>query len=108
MKRFIMILTTVLLVVFSISINAQTQSFTRKGDNFEQVSVKSISQSAIKTKFTWTDTKGKTYPIYITKTGRCFINKVSSKTGKEYKYSLKEDLAKTICKELNITYQEKK
>ena len=82
------------------------QSFTRNGNNFEQVS-KSASSEATKTKFTWTDTKGNKYPIFVTKTGRCFVNKLSSKTNKEYKYYLKEDLSRAICKELGIIYQEK-
>lgn len=94
-----------LFTLFSVSVNAQ--SFTRKGNNFEQVTNNSTA-TATKTDYTWTDTKGNTYPIYITKTGRCFVNKVSSKTGKDYKYYLKEDISRIICKELNIIYQEKK
>lgn len=83
------------------------QSFVKKGNNFEQVSTRNVASTATKTKFTWTDTKGNTYPIYVTKIGRCFVNKISSKTNKEYKYYLKEDLSRAICKELGITYQEK-
>lgn len=83
------------------------QSFVKKGNNFEQVSTRNVASTATKTKFTWTDTKGNTYPIYVTKTGRCFVNKISSKTNKEYKYYLKEDLSRAICKELGIIYQEK-
>lgn len=100
------ILLSVLLIVFSISLDAQAQSFTRSGNNFEQVSTRNSSSSATKTKFTWTDSKNNTYPIYITKTGRCFVNKVSSKSEKEYKYYLSEEIARAICKELNVTYQE--
>lgn len=78
------------------------QSFTQNGTNFTQVS-KSLSQGT-KTKFTFTDSKGNKYPIYITEKGRCYVMKVSSKTNKEYKYYLKEDLSRQVCKELGITY----
>lgn len=94
----------VMMLAFS---TANAQSYTRRGDNFTQVSTKT-SGNATKTKFTWTDSKGKSYPIFVTSTGRCYVNKVSSKTGKEYKYYLKEDIAREVCKELGIIYKEKK
>ena len=103
MKSFITIIIAILLGICNIN----AQSFTRNGDIFTQVNTKSDKNSATLTKFTWKDSKGKEYPIFITANGRCFVNKVSSKTGKEYKYYLKEDLAKEICKALNITYKEK-
>lgn len=84
------------------------QSFVKKGNNFEQVSTRNVASTATKTKFTWTDSKGKSYSIFVTSTGRCYVNRVSSKTGKEYKYYLKEDIAREICKELGILYKEKK
>lgn len=96
----------VLIVLLSVSLNTQAQSFTRKGNTFEQVSSKKTSSSK-QTQFTWTDSKGKTYPIFITKNGRCFVNKISSKTGKEYKYYLPKEIALEVCKELGITYLEK-
>lgn len=94
----------VMMLAFS---TANAQSYTRQGDNFIQVSTKT-SGNATKTKFVWTDSKGKNYPIYVTATGRCYVNRISSKTGKEYKYYLKEDIAREVCKELGITYREKK
>lgn len=94
----------VMVLAFS---TANAQSYTRQGDNFTQVSTKT-SGNAAKTKFTWADSKGKSYSIFVTSTGRCYVNKVSSKTGKEYKYYLKEDIAREICKELGIIYKEKK
>nr|DAQ75232.1 MAG TPA: hypothetical protein [Crassvirales sp.] len=103
MKSFITIIIAILLGVCNIN----AQSFTRNGNTFTQVSTKSDKKSAIQTKFTWKDSKGNVYPIFITSTGRCFVNKVSGKTGKEYKYYLKEDLAREMCKALNITYKEK-
>ena len=103
MKSFITIIIAILLGVY----NVNAQSFTRNGNTFTQVTTKSVAKSTVKTKFTWKDSKGIVYPIFITSNGRCFINKVSSKTNKRYKYYLKEDLAKEICKVLNITYKKK-
>lgn len=102
MKHLLIML--VMMLAFS---TANAQSYTRNGNNFTQISIKT-SGNATKTKFTWTDSKGKNYPIFVSSTGRCYVNRVSSKTGKEYKYYLKEDIAREVCKELGITYQEKK
>lgn len=103
MKSFITVIITILLGVCNIN----AQSFTRNGNTFTQVNTKSDKKSFTQTEFTWKDSKGNIYPIFITSTGRCFVNKISSKTGKEYKYYLKEDIAKEICKALHITYKEK-
>lgn len=104
------LLGVLLTMFFCISLDVQAQqaqSYKRVGNNFEQVATKS-SNSATKTSYTWTDSKGKKYDIIITETGRCFVMKTSSKTGKEYKYYLKEDLAKVVSKEVGIIYQQKK
>lgn len=100
----------VLLAMFlCISLDAQAQqSYKRVGSNFEQVSTRESASTAQKTSFTFTDSKNNVYPIYITKTGRCFVSKISSRTGKTYKYYLKEDLSREVAKEVGITYQEKK
>lgn len=37
----------------------------------------------------YTNAKGVVYPVYKTSTGKLFINKVSKKTGKTYRYYLK-------------------
>lgn len=104
MKSFITVITVILLGICNIN----AQSFTRNGNTFIQVNTKSDKKSVTQTKFTWKDSKGKIYPIFITDSGRCFVIKVSAKTNKEYRYYLKEDVAREVCKELNITYKEKK
>lgn len=93
-------------MVFSASLDAKAQSFNRNGNNFEQVST-TKSSSATKTKFTWTDSKGNTYPIYIGSTGSCYVLKVSQKTNKEYKYYLGAEISQAVCKELGIKYKNK-
>ena len=79
--------------------NANTNANdTREGNSFVQ-GPRKTSQRASKdqpTTFTWTDSKGVTYPIFLhtyergEKAGRttAYVVKTSKKTGKEYKYYL--------------------
>ena len=53
-----------------------------------------------KTGFTWKDSKGDEYPVYIAHTGSCFVIKIS-KSGKEYRAYLGEEVSEQIRKELN-------
>lgn len=96
----------VIIALFTVQV-ASAQDVVRKGNTFEQVSKRESTSTAQKTPFTYKDSKGKVYTIFITKNGRCFVMKVSSKTGKEYKMYLKEEICREICKELKITYKEK-
>ena len=57
--------------------------------NYLAVSTKKESKVTATGK-TYTDRKGKKYPVYVTEKGRLFCTKVSAKTGKEYKYYLTE------------------
>lgn len=104
MKKFLQMMLVVLIASFSVlPCEAQAQT-RREGNTFIQQSSRNQASSAIQTKYTWKDSKGTEYPIFITKNGRCFVNKISSKTGKEYKYYLDEGTSKTIAKEMGITY----
>lgn len=104
MKKFLQMMLIVLIASFSV-LPCETQAQTkREGNTFIQQTSRNQASSAIKTKYTWEDTKGNSYPIYITNNGRCFVNKVSSKTGKEYKYYLDEETSKTIASEMGINY----
>lgn len=78
----------------------------REGKNFVQVSSRSAAAQPIATTYTWTDSKGNVYPIYLTKSGRAYVMRVSAKTGKEYRYYLSEEIARTICKEMGVEYKE--
>lgn len=85
---------------------ASAQKVIRQGNNFKVE--KTMKSNIQQTQFTYT-VSDKSYPVFINKeSGRCFINKVSSKTGKEYKYYLPETICREICKELNIEYKEKR
>jgi len=85
------------------TINAQ--EVTREGKNFTQV--QTVKQSSDKkTEYTYT-IKDKTYPVYITKNGRCYVIR-TSKNGNDYKQYLDEQVARQICKELGVEYKESK
>ena len=66
------------------------------------------STELVPTGFNWTDSKGVSYPIYISNSGSCFIIKTSSKTNKEYRCDLKPDVSQDICKKLGKEYKGKK
>jgi hypothetical protein len=85
---------------------ANAQTYTRSGNTF--ISSTGERDKAVKTKFTWKDSKGREYPVYISSSGSCFVIRVSSKTGKEYKSYLGPEISEQICKELGIEYKNKK
>ena len=53
-----------------------------------------------KTGFTWKDSKGDEYPVYIAHTGSCFIIR-TSKSGEDYRAYLGEEVSEQINKELS-------
>ena len=84
---------------------ANAQDYTKSSDGKTYLEVKkTIKSSERETGFTWKDLKGNTYPIYMGKTGACYIKKVSKKTGNEYKQYLGEEISRDICKQLNVEY----
>ena len=99
MKKVII---TIAIVIASMSLaNAQdrTTNFTQEGKTFVQQKGRgSSSKTAEPTGYTWRDSKGVEYPIFLhtyergEKAGRttCYVLKTSAKTGKEYKYYIPE------------------
>ena len=106
MKQIILIL----IMMLSMSLTTNAQNYVRSGNTFTAKSYsKSSSKSgSIKTKFTWKDSKGKTYAIQVSSSGATFVIKTSSKTGKEYKNYLGPEISKEVCRELGIKYNSKK
>jgi uncharacterized membrane protein len=89
------VLAAVMFLLSSVSVFADTS---RSGNTFK---VEQASKNAdTQTKYTWEDKEGNSYPIFITKRGACYINRVSKKTGKEYKYYLPKEVQEQIKKEL--------
>lgn len=58
------------------------------------------SQEYTETGFTWKDSKGDEYPVYIAHTGSCFIIR-TSKSGDDYRAYLGEEVSEQIRKELS-------
>lgn len=97
------------MMMLSMSMTTNAQNYIRSGNTFiVKSSTKSSKSTSIKTKFTWKDSKGKTYQINVSSSGAAFVIKTSSKTNKEYKNYLGPEISKEICKELGINYTSKK
>ena len=101
-------LLVMLLFILAAACVTNAQTYTRSGNTFISSTGERVKTEPVKTKFTWKDRKGKEYPVYISKTGSCFVIKVSAKTGKEYKNYLGPEISQQICKELGIEYKSKR
>lgn len=94
-------------VLVLISTTCFAQSVVKEGKTFKVVNTKSASK-ATKTEFTWKDSKDNIYPIFMSKSGACYIIKISKKTDKEYKQYLSKEISSQIAKEYGIEYKPKK
>ena len=72
MKKIII----VALMLFSLNVGVQAQSVTREGNTFTQVS-NGKSGKETKTQYTYKDSKGNEYPIYLSSSGKAFIDRKS-------------------------------
>ena len=77
-----------------------------EGKTITKVESTQKQKSETPTGFTFKD-KDKTYDVFISKNGRCYYYKVSSKTGNPYKVYLDEETSKSIAKQMGIEYKEK-
>lgn len=57
--------------------------------------------SCIKTKFTWKDSKGDEFPVYMNNRGSCFIIR-TSKSGEKYRAYLGEEVSEQVNSELEL------
>lgn len=80
------------IMLFSLNVGVQAQSVVKSGNIFTQVSNKGGKSGGkeTKTQYTFKDSKGNVYPVYLSASGKAFIKKVSKKTGKEYKQYVPE------------------
>lgn len=98
-----------IIICCSLIANADgNKSFKCEGTTYSSMGRVNNSSTPTSTSFTWTDSKGKSYPIYISNSGSCYIIKTSSKSGKEYKSYLGPEISQDICKKLNKEYKGKK
>ena len=99
MKKLIIIA----IALFSLSTTTLAQT-TWKGNTI--IEATTTTTKAEKTPFTYQTKDGKTYPIYISAKGSCYINR-TSKAGKQYKQYLGKEISTEICKKLNRQYKGK-
>ena len=99
---------TLLLLVLAMGLAANAQNYTRSGNTFISSKGERVKAEPVKTKFTWKDSKGNEYPVYISSKGSCFVIKGKDKNGKNKRTYLGPEISQQICKELNIEYKGKK
>ena len=84
----------------NMSLTDFTSESTKDDSVFHNVSSEDRqNQGYTKTDFTWKDSKGDEYPVYIAHTGSCFVIK-TSKSGEDYRAYLGEEVSEQIRKEL--------
>lgn len=108
MKKFII---AAIMLLFVSGYCANAQEVKREGNTFSFVSSSraSTKKDTLQTQYEFADSKGNHYPIIVNKSsGRCYIWKTSSKTGKLYKQYMKEEISREVCKLTGIKYVEKK
>lgn len=86
--------------------NNKSNNMIREGKTFIAQGAKTKVEN-VKTEYSYTDTDGKTYEIWLSKNGRAFIIRVS-KTGKYYRKYLGEEISRQICQEIGREYVETK
>ena len=95
-----------ILMMLTLGLTCQAQEVVQNGNVFKAVKSDSVSnrQRETKTTYSYEDTKGVKYDIYLSASGKAFIKKISQKTGKEYRQYLPE-----IGRKINPkAYEEKK
>ena len=103
------LLLTALFAVVAVLGYSQTPSYKVEGNTYKSVSTPKTKQEPIATGYEWQDSKGNTYPILMSpSTGSCFVEKISSKTGKPYRQYLGEEISKDICSRLGREYKSTK
>lgn len=97
-----------LLMLIGFTISYADGKLTVKGNTYTSSTGRVNNLSPITTGCTWVDSKGVSYPIFMSANGSCYIIKVSKKTGKEYKNYLGAEVSQDICKKLSKEYKGKK
>ncbi len=97
MKKIVLLLAALLVVV-----SASCQNYVRNGKEFSVAKKEKVSSTSEgkKTGYTWKDSKGNVYDIYMSFRNSCYIIRKSSKTGKEYKSYLPKDVSFEILKDM--------
>lgn len=106
-KDVITFLFFLLFMLFGLWMTADAQTtYKQEGNTFSSVkTTKTVTPE--QTPYTWKDSKGKEYLIYISKSGSCYVIKTSAKTGKEYRQYLGPEISIKICENLGRKYTAK-
>lgn len=86
---------TIITAVFILAISARGQNVVLQGRQFTQVVDSTSLGQDTKTEYTYKDSKGRVYDVYLSKRGKAYIKRVS-RNGREYKQYLPE-----VTKQLN-------
>jgi hypothetical protein len=80
------------IMLLGMNVGVQAQNVIKSGNTFTQVSNKGGKSGGkeTKTQYTFKDSKGNSYPVYLSASGKAFVKRVSQKTGKEYKQYVPE------------------
>lgn len=84
-KHRILAIVVLILGFLAIHNGMKGQKIVHKGNAFIEQSDSSSRGDATKTVYTYTDQKGQTDTVYLSKNGSAFIWKTSKKTGKKYR-----------------------
>lgn len=96
MKKFKSIWTWfVISMSLMLAIPVFAQDYTKKDETTFVAKQKSSKSTPTLTKYTWVDSDGKTYPIYLSAKS-CFIIRKSKKSGKEYRKYLPKEVFEEI------------
>ena len=93
------------IMLFSLNVGVQAQSVVKSGNTFTQVSNKSVKSGGkeTKTQYTFKDSKGNVYPVYLSASGKAFIFYINKKGEQKRRYMPE------IGKQINPSaYQDKK
>lgn len=93
----------IMLLLAVLSMNVYAQSYKVEGNTYTSITAKKKTEGK-KTPYQYESRDGQKYDIYILDDGRCYTNRVSATTGKDYRSYLKEEISKDIAKKIGITY----
>lgn len=92
----------------TMSAKAQYESYKVDGNVYTAVITpngRDVRHNADSTSYTWIDSKGVVRPIWVARTGSCFVIRRSEKNGNEYRQYMRRDVSADICKRLGREYK---
>lgn len=84
MRRFIAIV--LMLLALGCLIDSAAQNVERQGNTFVQKKSERQAKPATKTSYVYTDSKGNSYPVYLSATGKAFIYYINKKGEQKRRY----------------------